>query len=46
VKYPTITFKSVKAVAAGPGHFTVTGDLTIHAVTRGSHWTSKVRRLR
>jgi polyisoprenoid-binding protein YceI len=33
-KYPTITFKSRKAAAAGPGHFTVTGDLTIHGVTR------------
>ena len=33
-KFPAITFKSRKATAAGPGRFTVTGDLTIHGVTR------------
>ena len=33
-KYPTITFKSKKAAASGPGRFSVTGDLTIHGVTR------------
>jgi polyisoprenoid-binding protein YceI len=33
-KFPAITFKSKKAAAAGPGRFTVTGDLTIHGVTR------------
>jgi polyisoprenoid-binding protein YceI len=33
-KYPTITFKSKKAEAAGPGKWTVTGDLTIHGVTK------------
>jgi polyisoprenoid-binding protein YceI len=33
-KFPTITFKSKKAAAAGAGRFTVIGDLTIHGVTR------------
>ncbi len=33
-KYPTISFKSKKAVAAGPGRFKVTGDLTLHGVTK------------
>ena len=33
-KYPTITFKSKRAEAAGPGKMKVTGDLTIHGVTK------------
>ena len=33
-KYPTITFKSTKVEAAGPGKFKVTGDLTLHGVTK------------
>ncbi|HEX6976556.1 MAG TPA: YceI family protein [Vicinamibacterales bacterium] len=33
-KFPTITFKSTSAKAAGPGRFTLTGDLTMHGVTR------------
>ncbi len=33
-KYPNITFKSKKAEAAGSGKLKVTGDLTIHGVTR------------
>src|SRR5207244_4352540 len=33
-KYPTITFVSTKIEAAGSGHFKVTGDLTLHGVTR------------
>ena len=33
-KYPTITFKSKRAEAAGPGKMKITGDLTIHGVTR------------
>jgi polyisoprenoid-binding protein YceI len=33
-KYPTITFKSKKVEAAGPGKLKVTGDLTIHGVTK------------
>ena len=33
-KYPTITFKSSKVEGAGPGKFTVTGDLTLHGVTK------------
>ena len=33
-KYPTITFKSKRTVAAGSGKLKITGDLTIHGVTR------------
>jgi polyisoprenoid-binding protein YceI len=33
-KFPTITFKSTKVEAAGPGKLKVTGDLTIHGVTK------------
>jgi polyisoprenoid-binding protein YceI len=33
-KYPTITFKSTKVEAAGPGNWKVTGDLTLHGVTK------------
>lgn len=33
-KYPTITFKSKKIEQAGEGKFKVTGDLTIHGVTK------------
>ena len=33
-KYPTITFKSTKIEAAGPNKWTVTGDLTLHGVTK------------
>lgn len=33
-KYPTLTFKSTRTVAAGPGKLKITGDLTIHGVTR------------
>jgi polyisoprenoid-binding protein YceI len=33
-KYPTITFKSKKVAAAGFGEWKVTGDLTIHGVTK------------
>lgn len=33
-KYPTITFKSTKVEAAGPGKLKVTGDLTMHGVTK------------
>jgi polyisoprenoid-binding protein YceI len=33
-RYPTITFVSKKIEQAGPGHFKVTGDLTLHGVTR------------
>ena len=34
VKYPAITFKSTKVEAAGPGKLKVTGDLTIHGMTK------------
>ncbi len=33
-KYPTITFQSKKVDYSGPGEAKVTGDLTIHGVTR------------
>jgi polyisoprenoid-binding protein YceI len=33
-KFPTITFKSTKVVQAGPEKLKVTGDLTIHGVTK------------
>ena len=33
-KYPTITFKSKQVQAAGKGKLKVTGDLTIHGVTK------------
>src|SRR6185312_6285135 len=32
--YPTMTFRSRTISAAGPGHFQVSGDLTIRGVTR------------
>jgi polyisoprenoid-binding protein YceI len=33
-KYPTATFKSKRAEAAGPGRFKLIGDLTMHGVTK------------
>ena len=33
-KYPTITFKSKRTEAEGTGKLKITGDLTIHGVTR------------
>ncbi len=33
-KFPAITFKSTKVEPAGPGKLKVTGDLTIHGVTK------------
>jgi polyisoprenoid-binding protein YceI len=33
-KFPTMTFKSKKITAAGPGKAKVTGDLTLHGVTK------------
>jgi len=33
-KYSTITFKSTKIEADGPGKWKVTGDLTLHGVTK------------
>lgn len=32
--YPTVTFKSRRVEAAGPGHFRLVGDLTMHGVTK------------
>lgn len=34
VKFPTLTFVSKKVETAGEGHVKVTGDLTIHGVTK------------
>ncbi|HKM99835.1 MAG TPA: YceI family protein [Candidatus Binataceae bacterium] len=33
-KYPTVTFKSTKVEAAGDGKWKLSGDLTLHGVTR------------
>ena len=33
-KFPTMKFVSKRTDAAGPGHFTVSGDLTLRGVTR------------
>ncbi len=33
-KYPTITFVSKKVMKGGPGKLNITGDLTLHGVTR------------
>jgi polyisoprenoid-binding protein YceI len=33
-KYPTLTFKSTKVAKAGKDRLTVTGDLTLHGVTK------------
>jgi polyisoprenoid-binding protein YceI len=33
-KFPTITFKSTKIEADGPGKWKATGDLTLHGVTK------------
>ena len=33
-KFPTMTFKSKKIAAAGEGEWKVTGDLTLHGVTK------------
>ena len=33
-KYPSLTFKSTKVEQAGPGKLKITGDLTMHGVTR------------
>jgi polyisoprenoid-binding protein YceI len=33
-KYPTLTFKSTKVEQAAPGKLKVTGDLTVHGVTK------------
>src|SRR5947209_5651963 len=33
-KYPTITFHSKSAKVAGPGKLAITGDLTMHGVTK------------
>jgi polyisoprenoid-binding protein YceI len=35
-KFPTMSFKSTKVVPEGDGDFTVTGDLTLHGVTKSA----------
>ena len=37
-KYPTITFVSKRVEAAGDGKFKLTGDMTIHGVTKEVTW--------
>src|SRR6267378_6762680 len=34
-KFPTLSFKSTRVTRTGDGELAVTGDLTIHGVTRG-----------
>jgi polyisoprenoid-binding protein YceI len=41
-KYPTITFKSTKIEPGAGGAFTMTGDLTMHGVTKPVTLTGKV----
>ncbi len=33
-KYPTLTFRSKRTEAVGPGKLKITGDLTIHGITK------------
>jgi len=33
-KYPTLSFRSAAIAATGAGAYDVTGDLTIHGITR------------
>ena len=42
-KYPTITFQSTKVEPAGAGKLKVTGDLTIHGVTKGQPAHGRLR---
>jgi polyisoprenoid-binding protein YceI len=44
-KYPTITFKSTKVQALGGGKFKVTGDLTVHGVTKPVVLDAKLNKL-
>lgn len=44
-KYPTATFKSTKVVAAGKGKLQVTGDLTIHGVTKSVVMNATVNKI-
>ncbi|MET0332175.1 MAG: YceI family protein [Dyella sp.] len=44
-KYPTITFKSTKVQSLGGGKFKVTGDLTVHGVTKPVVLDAKLNKL-
>jgi polyisoprenoid-binding protein YceI len=45
VKFPTITFKSTKVQSLGGGKFKVTGDLTVHGVTKPVELDAKLNKL-
>src|SRR5580700_4398070 len=44
-KYPTITFKSTKVEKAGENGLKITGDLTVHGVTRPVTLDAKVNKI-
>lgn len=44
-KFPTITFKSTKVQSLGGGKFKVTGDLTVHGVTKPVVLDAKLNKL-
>ena len=45
VKYPTITFKSTKVEKTGENALNITGDLTVHGVTKPVTLDAKVNRI-
>lgn len=44
-KYPTITFKSTKVEKAGENGLKITGDLTVHGVTKAVTLNAKVNKI-
>ena len=44
-KYPTITFKSTKVEKTGENGLNITGDLTVHGVTKAVTLDAKVNRI-
>lgn len=44
-KYPTITFKSTKVEKAGANDLKITGDLTVHGVTKPVTLNAKVNKI-
>ena len=44
-KYPTITFKSTKVEKTGENRLSITGDLTVHGVTKPVTLDAKVNRI-
>jgi polyisoprenoid-binding protein YceI len=44
-KYPTMTFKSTKVDVVSPGQLKVTGDLTLHGVTKSVVLDTKVNKV-